>query len=136
MRTTTAPLLALTALARLALALPRASDDFPAQAVFAPALPAQGQQGQQQPLALAHDIQLSTLGHPHLPTHRLRVKHPGGLCDDVDQTSGYVDTDRGHHHFFWQFDSRNDPSSDPVVLWSVPRRLSRLVVLLLAPELT
>ncbi|GAA5898408.1 hypothetical protein JCM8208_006975 [Rhodotorula glutinis] len=110
---TLAALLTLATTAHLALALPQAG--FPAQAVFAPSSPAHDQQKH---LVLATDTQLSTLSHPHLPTHRLRVKHPRGLCDPgVNQTSGYIDNDQGHHHFFWQFDSRNDPSSDPVVLW-------------------
>lgn len=120
---TSAALLALATTAHLALALPQAG--FPAQAVFAPSSPAHDQQQQ---LVLATGTQLSTLSHPHLPTHRLRVKHPRGLCDPgVNQTSGYIDNDLGHHHFFWQFDSRNDPSSDPVVLWCARRRLSHFL---------
>ncbi|GAA5884708.1 hypothetical protein JCM6882_005361 [Rhodosporidiobolus microsporus] len=61
---------------------------------------------------------LKTLSHPHHPHHRIRLTHPTGLCDpDVNQTSGYLDTARGHHTFFWQFDSRGDVAKDPVVLW-------------------
>ncbi|KWU44075.1 carboxypeptidase Y, partial [Rhodotorula sp. JG-1b] len=49
---------------------------------------------------------------------RLRVREPKGLCDpDVRQVSGYLDTDEGHHFFFWTFESRNDPKNDPVILW-------------------
>lgn len=53
-----------------------------------------------------------------LPSHRIRLRSPRTLCDpSVGQTSGYLDTARGHHFFFWQFDSRNDPKRDPLVLW-------------------
>lgn len=55
---------------------------------------------------------------PEFPGHRLRVREPKGLCDaDVKQVSGYLDTDGGHHFFFWSFESRNDPKNDPVILW-------------------
>lgn len=58
--------------------------------------------------------------HPEFPGHQLRVREPRGLCDPaVKQTSGYLDTDEGHHFFFWAFESRNDPKTDPVILWCV-----------------
>ncbi|KAL8278754.1 hypothetical protein RQP46_008823 [Phenoliferia psychrophenolica] len=58
------------------------------------------------------------LSHPNFADHRVRVRTPKGLCDpDVEQKSGYLDTANGRHFYFWQFDSRNDPSTDPVVLW-------------------
>ena len=60
----------------------------------------------------------ATFAHPEYPGHRLRVREPKGLCDpDVRQVSGYLDTDQGHHFFFWTFESRNDPKNDPVILW-------------------
>ncbi|SGZ17102.1 BQ5605_C020g09095 [Microbotryum silenes-dioicae] len=52
------------------------------------------------------------------PEHRVRARTPKGLCDpDVEQKSGYLDTANGRHFYFWQFDSRNDPKNDPVVMW-------------------
>ncbi|BGP23364.1 hypothetical protein JCM10295v2_002260 [Rhodotorula toruloides] len=62
-----------------------------------------------------------------LPSHRVRLHSPRNLCDpSVGQTSGYLDTARGHHFFFWQFDSRNDPKNDPIVLWLVDRPFREL----------
>lgn len=60
------------------------------------------------------------LSHPHplLKDHSVRIRTPKGLCDpDVEQKSGYLDTKNGRHFYFWQFDSRNDPKNDPIVLW-------------------
>ncbi|BGP38665.1 hypothetical protein JCM10449v2_002600 [Rhodotorula kratochvilovae] len=104
-----------TALASAALALGAAALPQPpsaAQAVFtSPGEP-------QQQHTLQPDSPFTTLAHPDHPSHRLRVKEPKGLCDpSVRQKSGYLDTERGHHFYFWQFDSRNDPANDPVVLW-------------------
>ena len=49
-------------------------------------------------------------------------KSSEALCDStVEQKSGYfgVSTDGAHdaNYFFWQFDSRNDPSNDPFIIW-------------------
>ncbi|GAA6002157.1 hypothetical protein JCM10207_003101 [Rhodosporidiobolus poonsookiae] len=78
-------------------------DSPPPQLVLNPSIP-------------SHDSALQTLTHAAHPRHRLRLRQPQGLCDDVEQFSGYIDTDRGHHAFFWAFESRNDPANDPVVL--------------------
>ena len=42
-----------------------------------------------------------------------------GLCDPgVKQYSGYIDLSTGAKHlFYWAFESRNDPATDPVILW-------------------
>ena len=42
-----------------------------------------------------------------------------GLCDPgVKQSSGYIDLSTGAKHlFYWAFESRNDPATDPVILW-------------------
>ena len=42
-----------------------------------------------------------------------------GLCDPgVKQYSGYIDLTTGAKHlFYWAFESRNDPATDPVILW-------------------
>ncbi|KAJ7035925.1 serine carboxypeptidase, partial [Mycena alexandri] len=57
------------------------------------------------------------VSHPALPEHSLRLKKPT-LCDDsVKQYSGYLDIVQDKHLFFWFFESRSSPSSDPLVLW-------------------
>lgn len=86
-----------------------------------------------------------SLSHPNLPAHSLRVVSPPSLiCDpSVKSYSGYLDVDvdrlsahddasafstASHekdgksegaieHFYFWAFESRNDPKTDPVVLW-------------------
>lgn len=40
------------------------------------------------------------------------------LCDaNVKQHAGYVDASSGNKYFFWLFESRSAPSTDPLVLW-------------------
>jgi len=40
------------------------------------------------------------------------------LCDSsVKQHSGYLDVAAGVKYFFWMFESRSKPTSDPLVLW-------------------
>jgi len=42
-----------------------------------------------------------------------------GLCDTVDQKAGYfkIEGKRNLNYFYWQFASRNDPETDPVIVW-------------------
>ena len=52
----------------------------------------------------------------------IRYKNPGaaGVCETtpgVNSYSGYVDLDEKTHMFFWFFESRRDPSTDPLTLW-------------------
>ncbi|EGV65681.1 carboxypeptidase C [Yamadazyma tenuis] len=52
--------------------------------------------------------------------HKLRGKAtPKSLgIDDVKQYTGYLDIeDEDKHFFYWFFESRNDPKTDPVILW-------------------
>ncbi|KAH9821652.1 putative carboxypeptidase C [Melampsora americana] len=52
------------------------------------------------------------------PNYAIRLKSPQGLCDpSVQQYSGYLDISESKHLFFWFFESRNSPESDPLVLW-------------------
>ncbi|KAI4621558.1 hypothetical protein J4E80_003928 [Alternaria sp. BMP 0032] len=49
----------------------------------------------------------------------IRYKNPG-ICETtpgVDSYSGYVDLTPDVHVFYWFFESRNDPASDPFTLW-------------------
>lgn len=49
----------------------------------------------------------------------LRYKEPG-LCETtegVKSYSGFIDIAEDKHLFFWFFESRNDPSSDPITMW-------------------
>ncbi|KAH9172463.1 Alpha/Beta hydrolase protein [Lactarius sanguifluus] len=55
--------------------------------------------------------------HSAFPTHQLRIREPN-LCEpSVQQYSGYLDVTEGKHLFFWFFESRSNPSKDPLVLW-------------------
>jgi cathepsin A (carboxypeptidase C) len=42
-----------------------------------------------------------------------------GICDaNVKQQSGYYDLTTGDaHYFYWMFESRNNPSTDPFIIW-------------------
>ncbi|KAF8734089.1 serine carboxypeptidase, partial [Rhizoctonia solani] len=61
----------------------------------------------------------SVLGHQAFPSHQVRVKRVKDFCDPtVRMYSGYLDVDYGAKHlFFYFFESRNDPDSDPVLMW-------------------
>jgi carboxypeptidase C (cathepsin A) len=41
------------------------------------------------------------------------------LCDPVKQYSGYFNLTSGidKHYFYWFFESRHAPATDPVILW-------------------
>lgn len=67
-------------------------------------------------LKLAMEWEGKVLGHPRFPNLAVRVKEPK-LCDTVKQYSGYLDTGSDKHFFFWFFESRSDPSRDPLILW-------------------
>ncbi|KAH9037045.1 carboxypeptidase C, partial [Lactarius hengduanensis] len=56
--------------------------------------------------------------HSAFPNHQLRIREPD-LCDpSVQQYSGYLDVTEGKHLFFGSFfESRSNPSKDPLVLW-------------------
>ncbi|KAL5634578.1 hypothetical protein ACGC1H_002578 [Rhizoctonia solani] len=58
-------------------------------------------------------------GHQSFPSHQVRVKRVKDFCDPtVNVYSGYLDVDYGAKHlFFYFFESRSDPDSDPVLMW-------------------
>ncbi|KAJ6482920.1 carboxypeptidase C [Mycena vitilis] len=64
-----------------------------------------------------NELLYELVSHPSFDEHHLRVTEPE-LCDtSVKQYSGYLDIADDKHLFFWFFESRNKPSSDPLVLW-------------------
>ncbi|KAH6714630.1 Alpha/Beta hydrolase protein [Leptodontidium sp. MPI-SDFR-AT-0119] len=57
--------------------------------------------------------------HESLPGHYLRLQGTNeSVCSGGNGTAGYLDIDKGDKHiFFWAFESRNKPLSEPVILW-------------------
>ncbi|KAG8887476.1 hypothetical protein FRB98_009557 [Tulasnella sp. 332] len=55
--------------------------------------------------------EFSTLDHPAFPEHSVRIKK----VEDCAY-SGYIDF-RAKHLFFYFFESRSDPKSDPLLMW-------------------
>ncbi|KAJ7627649.1 serine carboxypeptidase [Mycena polygramma] len=54
---------------------------------------------------------------PVLETEQMRIVSPK-LCEQsVKQYSGYFNIAKDKHMFFWFFESRSSPSTDPLVLW-------------------
>jgi len=44
-------------------------------------------------------------------------QHPT-LCDpSVNQTSGYITVSKKSDYFFWLFDSKSEPATDPLIMW-------------------
>ncbi|CAG8576989.1 7165_t:CDS:2 [Ambispora leptoticha] len=57
------------------------------------------------------------LTHDDFPDYDIKMKEPK-LCDSsVKQYSGYLDASSNKHFFFWIFESRNNPKTDPITLW-------------------
>ncbi|KAJ7684476.1 serine carboxypeptidase [Mycena polygramma] len=66
---------------------------------------------------LEDKAEFAYVSHPALAEYSLRFKKPT-LCDSsVKQVSGYLDIAKDKHLFFWFFESRGSPSSDPLVIW-------------------
>lgn len=64
--------------------------------------------------------EFTTFSHSSKPSYGLRIKRlPKSYCDPtVNAYSGYLDVGYGGRHMFFQFfESRNDPSSDDVLMW-------------------
>jgi len=53
------------------------------------------------------------------PRGRIVAKPVTGLCDNVTQEAGYfeIDTTTNKNYFYWYFESRSSPSTDPVAIW-------------------
>lgn len=65
--------------------------------------------------------EFETVKNQKFTDYALRVKKSNpellGL-DTVDQYTGYLDIpEQGKHLFYWLFESRNDPATDPIILW-------------------
>ena len=63
----------------------------------------------------------TTLGHPEFPNYAVRIrKTPDNWCETTGAASytGYIDTSEARHIFFYFFESRNDPDTDDVILWT------------------
>ncbi|CAG8494620.1 3824_t:CDS:2 [Cetraspora pellucida] len=57
------------------------------------------------------------LTHQDFPDYKIKLKEPH-MCDEtVKQYSGYLDAGTKKHFFFWFFESRSNPTKDPIVLW-------------------
>eukprot|EP00833_Pecoramyces_ruminatium_P011654 jgi/Orpsp1_1/1185686/evm.model.c7180000094847.1 len=58
--------------------------------------------------------------HAAFPSIQLRYRKPN-LCEKtegVNQYAGYLDIDEeDKHFFFWFFESRSNPETDPTILW-------------------
>ncbi|KAJ7800332.1 serine carboxypeptidase [Mycena olivaceomarginata] len=64
-----------------------------------------------------HDISARQTQVPALETDQFRIVVPK-LCErSVKQYSGYFNIAKDKHMFFWFFESRSSPSTDPLVLW-------------------
>ena len=74
------------------------------------------------------DQQWSIFSHPSFPKYAIRVKDSNEICDSsVNQKVGYLDVAEGKHFFFCEFflprsssgffESRNQPKTDPLLLW-------------------
>lgn len=48
---------------------------------------------------------------------RYKTNHLCESTNGVNSYSGYIDIAEDKHLFFWFFESRNDPSSDPITMW-------------------
>ncbi|ORY79276.1 Alpha/Beta hydrolase protein [Leucosporidium creatinivorum] len=63
-------------------------------------------------------LDFELIQHADFPQYKIRMREPEALCDSsVKQYSGYLDIANDAHIFFWFFESRNKPSTDPLVVW-------------------
>ncbi|CAE6414750.1 unnamed protein product [Rhizoctonia solani] len=86
---------------------------------FYPNITAYGANVQRLELSSLSGDDFTVAGHQAFPSHQVRVKRVKDFCDPtVNVYSGYLDVDYGAKHlFFYFFESRNDPDSDPVLMW-------------------
>ncbi|KAJ3502242.1 hypothetical protein NM208_g16767 [Fusarium decemcellulare] len=66
-------------------------------------------------------VKYSFNAHGDIPPFSVRLgKDTASVCNSpTPGTAGFIDSDDGNdtRMFFWLFESKNDPTTDPVVLW-------------------
>jgi cathepsin A (carboxypeptidase C) len=64
--------------------------------------------------------EFTVLGHPVFPKYSVRIKktHSDWCDSSAASYTGYIDTTEARHIFFYFFESRSDPDSDDVILWT------------------
>ncbi|EJD40580.1 serine carboxypeptidase [Auricularia subglabra TFB-10046 SS5] len=79
--------------------------------------PASSPSSPQQVLAALSADNFTTFTHASYPAHSVRIKRAPDFCDNkANSYAGYIDV--GAKHLFFHFhESRNDPDTDPVVMW-------------------
>ncbi|RPD60753.1 alpha/beta-hydrolase [Lentinus tigrinus ALCF2SS1-6] len=76
--------------------------------------------GAQQAVHDLHTLSASgytTLQHPKFPAHSVRIKKSHFCEGEVQAYTGYIDIE-ARHLFFYFFESRRDPDTDGIVLWT------------------
>ncbi|KAJ7039097.1 serine carboxypeptidase [Mycena alexandri] len=68
-------------------------------------------------LSLLSETQFTSLKHPVYPHHGVRIKKTSFCDESVRAYTGYIDI-QARHIFFYFFESRNDPDTDPVIFWT------------------
>ena len=70
--------------------------------------------------AMATSTAFRVFKHSTFPDHQIRYSTNSDLCDpSVKQIHGYLDIpEKDKHFFFWFFESRSKPSTDPLLLWT------------------
>ncbi|KAG2226576.1 hypothetical protein INT45_005062, partial [Circinella minor] len=72
------------------------------------------EQHEQQPIRAQ---EFRVLRNDRIKNYAVRIKSPVS-CEEGVQYSGYIDNfETDDHFFFWFFESRSSPTTDPVVLW-------------------
>lgn len=69
-------------------------------------------------IALSLVNAFETFTHESVPGYELLSNDPSSLkVDNVTQQSGYFNTPSGDSLFYWYFESRDNPTEDPVLVW-------------------
>lgn len=89
-----------------------------AGALFESSAPISSKVSETAHINMEQDSKWSIFSHSSFPGYSIRVKEPSeNLCDPSSkQKVGYLDV-ADKHFFFWFFESRNAPATDPLILW-------------------
>ncbi|EJU04579.1 serine carboxypeptidase [Dacryopinax primogenitus] len=106
---------ALTSALQLPLRFPQSYGSHPT----APVSPLQDFPAPEQSLSALSSEEYTTLTHTQFPGYAVRIRQTTGWCDpNVRSWSGYLDVGGGAKHlFFYFFESRRSPSTDPLLMW-------------------